>query len=76
MIYMFLSNNFLSGDINSSNLSCYYCQSIHGKCSRIWNTFLFLFLNKMLVFRARIHKMLVRMSNREDSDQTASSEAV
>ena len=33
-------------------------------------------LNKRLVFRAGIHKMLVRTANREDPDQTASSEAV
>ena len=40
--------------------------------------FYFLFLIKLLVFRAGIHKMLVRISNREDPDQTASesSEAV
>ena len=25
MIYMFLSNNLSSGDINSSNLPCYLC---------------------------------------------------
>ena len=37
---------------------------------------LFLFSNKMLVFRAGIHKMVVRTANREDSDQAASSEAV
>ena len=46
------------------------------KCSKILNTFLFLFSNKMLIFRARIHKMLVRIANSSDSDQTASSEAV
>ena len=32
--------------------------------------------NKMLAIRAGIHKMLVRIANREDPDQTASSEAV
>ena len=48
----------------------------YGKCSKISNTFLFLFSNKMLVFRAGIHKFLVRVANREDPDQTASSEAV
>ena len=48
----------------------------YGECSKILNTFLFLFSNKMLVFRARIHKMLVRIANREDSDQTASTRAV
>ena len=29
MIYMFLSNNPSSGDINSSNLSCFSCYSCH-----------------------------------------------
>ena len=48
----------------------------YGKFSKISNTFLFLFSNKMLVFRAGIHKFLVRVANREDPDQTASSEAV
>ena len=48
----------------------------YGKCSKISNTFLFLFSNKMLVSWAGIHKMLVRIANREDHDQTASSEAV
>ena len=40
------------------------------------NTFLFLFLNKMFVISAGIRKMFVRITNREDPDQTASSEAV
>ena len=31
-------------------------------------------LNKKLFIRAGIHKMLVRIANREDPDQTASSE--
>ena len=30
----------------------------------------------MLVNRGEIHKMLVRIANREDTDQTASSESV
>ena len=41
-----------------------------------FRTLLFLFSNKMLVFRAGSHKLLVRLANREDPDQTASSEAV
>ena len=45
---------------------------IYGKFSKILNTFLILFSKKMLVFRAGIHKMLVRIANREDPDQTAS----
>ena len=46
------------------------------KCSKILNTFLILISNKMLVIRVGIHKMLVRIANREDTDQTASQEAV
>ena len=38
--------------------------------------FLILISNKMLVIKAGVHKMLLRMANREDPDQTASSEAV
>ena len=48
---------------------------IYGKCSKISNFFLFLFSNKMGIMRAGILKMLVRKANREDPDQTASSEA-
>ena len=50
--------------------------NIYGKSSKILNTFLFLFSTKMLVIRDGINKMLVRIANREDPDQTASSEAV
>ena len=42
------------------------------KYSKISNTFLCLFLNKILVIRAGIHKMFVSVANREDLDQTAS----
>ena len=48
----------------------------YSKCSKISNTFLFLFSSKMLVFGTGIHKFLVRVANREDPDQTASEEAV
>ena len=44
-----------------------------GICSKISNTFLFLFSNIMLVLRAESLKMLVRIANREDPDRTASS---
>ena len=54
----------------------YGMEGFYGKCSKILNTFLILFSNKMLIFRAGIHKILVRIANREDPDQTASSEAV
>ena len=46
------------------------------KWSKILDTFLFLFSNKLMVIRAGIDKMLVTKANREDPDQTASSEAV
>ena len=36
--------------------------------------FSLLFLNKMLIIRAGIHKMLVTIANREEPDQTASSD--
>ena len=65
--------------IDSYNMQCSLIRPIsviYGKCSKISNTFLFLFSNKMLVFRAGIHKFLVRVANRDDPDQTASSEAV
>ena len=56
--------------------------SIFNICS-VWNSqvswilkfrtlFLFLFSYKSLVFRAEMNKMLVRIANREYSDQTAS----
>ena len=43
------------------------------KCSTF---FLFLFSFKIVVIRTGIHKMLVRIANSEDPDQTASSEAI
>ena len=46
----------------------------YGKCSKILNTFLFLFSNSMLVINAETHKMLVRKANREVPNQTASEE--
>ena len=58
------------------NYAKYQYINIYGKCSKSSTAFFFLFSNKKLVFRAGIHKMLVRIANREDPDQTASSEAV
>ena len=57
---------------------CYKCISniLYSKFSKLSKTFLFLFVNKMLVIRTETHKKLVRKANREDSDQTDSSEAV
>ena len=49
----------------------------YGKCSKMLNTFLVLISNTIiLVNEAGIHKMLVRLANGVDPDQTASSEAV
>ena len=45
-------------------------QMIYGKCSKISNTFLILFSNKMFVIKARFSKMLVRIANSTDPDQT------
>ena len=39
--------------------------------SKILNTFLFQSSTKMLVIRAGIHKIFIRITNREDPDQTA-----
>ena len=50
----------------------------YGKCSKIWNTYLVLFSNKMLVIKVGIHKMLVREQTEKTlirlllPDQTAS----
>ena len=41
-----------------------------------FQTLIVVFSNKILVIRAGIHKMYVRITNSEDPDQTASSEAV
>ena len=46
---------------------------MYDKHSKI-RTLLFLFSNKILVFRAGINKILVRIANREDLDQTASTD--
>ena len=43
----------------------------YSKCSKI-----LLFSNEMLVIRDGIHNMLNKTANREDPNQTASSEAV
>ena len=46
----------------------------NSKCSKEFNTFHFLFSNKMLVIGDRIYKMLVKIANSTDPDQTASSD--
>ena len=52
-----------------------YAESGHSSLDAVNVLKLFFFL-KIVVFRAGIHKMLVRITNREDPDQTASSEVV
>ena len=42
-----------------NNLCVKYDQCVYGKCFINMNSFLFLFSNKMLVFRAGIGKLLV-----------------
>ena len=54
------------------DLESYEVSTLNGLKFR--NNFLFLFSNKILVIRAG--KMFVIIANREDPDQTASSEAV
>ena len=44
--------------------------SIYGKCCEISNTFLFLFSNKMLVFRVGNYKMFIKIANREVQKQS------
>ena len=41
---------------------------------KVANTFLFLLSNMLLVIRAGVHEMLVRIANRKVPDQTASSD--
>ena len=45
-------------------------------CSKMSNTFIFLFATEMYVIRAGIQKMLVRIANSKDDNPTASSGAV
>ena len=51
-------------------------EKYYGKCSKISNTFSLSVFTKMLVNRSIIHKMIVKIANREDPDQAASLEAV
>ena len=46
----------------------------YSKCSKIFKHFSCSFSNKILVYKAGIHKTLVRIANRECPDQTASSD--
>ena len=52
-----------------------YPVTLDRKCSKISNTFLFLF-SKKIGYRGWISQTLVRIANIDDPDQTASSEEV
>ena len=43
---------------------------------KFWSLFSFCLVNEMLIIMVGIHKMHVPIPNREDPDQTASSEAI
>ena len=45
---------------------------MYGRCTKNSNSFLFLLSNNILVIRADIHKMLARITNREDPEQKQS----
>ena len=45
-----------------------YKVNSYGKSSKISDSFLFLFSNKMMVIRAGIHKLLIRIAYVEDPD--------
>ena len=51
-------------------------KSMYGKCSKITKTFLFLISVKNVDYLSWNSQNHVRIVNREDPDQTASSEAV
>ena len=68
--------DFEASKDNFSKLLEKFKVGCYSKCSKMSNTLLFLFSTKMLVILDGIHKMRVRIANREDPDQTASSEAV
>ena len=54
-----LISDHISDNIPNENFDYSY-----GKCSKIPKTFHFLFSNKMLLFKAGIHKMLVSSKQR------------
>ena len=71
MVCNILSIPYTRGSFTETVIQIYKFKIRYGICSKILNTFLFLFLNITLVFKAGIHKVLVRIASREDPDQTA-----
>ena len=67
-------NLFCSSSDRAPGNSLPYNYEVYGNCSKISNTFLYLFPKKMLVIRTEFYKMLANKANREDTDQNASSE--
>ena len=61
--------------LRNKKLDFWYTLLTNGLCKVNFltnlNTFLSLLSNKMLVIKAGIHKILVRIANREDPDETA-----
>ena len=69
----------LAKSVDRDEMLHHFCQSIclgfpvhKGLNVLKFRTHFFLFSNKIWVIKTGIHKMLVRMANREDPDQTAS----
>ena len=60
-------------EMRNENILVHLYSHFYCKCSKISNTFFFMFSNNMVDFRAGIYKMLVRIANREETGQTASS---
>ena len=66
----------LETSVKNMQTFAFSAKPAYGTCSKLSHNFPFLFSNKMMVIRARIRKISVRLANREDPDPTASSEAV
>ena len=75
MVCNILSIPYTIGSFTETVIQIYKFKIKYGKCSKILNTSLSV-LNTILVFKAGIHKILVRIASREYTDQTASSEAI
>ena len=73
--FLTVSLDYKSTEKYNQSLHFLVLNSLKGEVN-VSNTFLILYSNKLLIFRAGIHKKLVRIANREDPDQTASSETV
>ena len=59
-----MESRFQNTELTNNPENSYQCS--YNKRSKVLNTFLFLFSAKILVYRDRTHKILVRTANRED----------